>query len=448
MSRSYPDKVKVLLGGLLSVFLIVLGYFTSRTETVQLFLLFGAAFGCAGTLYFHKGITFQWREILFLGMFLRLVLLFMFPNLSDDIYRFIWDGRILANGMNPYEFMPKALVGTDKGDAMGLNERLFERLNSPAYHTVYPPVDQFMFGVASIISGKSWFMHAVVLRVFILAAEWVNLVLLGKLATRLGVGIRSVLFYALNPLVIIELTGNLHFEALMLAFVLGGIYLLYQGRYMGSAFSLAGAVAVKLIPLMLMPFMVRRLGWRSLVYFAVVGLGIGVLFLPFLSMDAIRNFGSGLELYFQSFEFNASIYYLVRWIGLETVGYNMIATMAPLLSGLTFLGVFGLAFGARVERDKVLPQAFLLALALHLFLSTTVHSWYITPLVGLSVISRFRFPIFWSLTAVLSYSAYRTPAYTEDPWLLGLEYTIVYAALFWELLKWRKGEASAMALSR
>jgi hypothetical protein len=79
------------------------------------------------------------------------------------------------------------------------------------------------------------------------------------------------------------------------------------------------------------------------------------------------------------------------------------------------------------------PQALLLLLTAYFLLATIVHPWYLTPLVALSVFTRFRFPLVWAALAVLSYAAYRTSAYTEHLGLVALEYALTLLVLGYEL---------------
>jgi hypothetical protein len=90
---------------------------------------------------------------------------------------------------------------------------------------------------------------------------------------------------------------------------------------------------------------------------------------------------------------------------------------------------------ARERRAQLigLPQTLLLMLTAYYALATTIHPWYLTLLVGLAVFSRFRYPLVWGGLAVLSYAAYRTSAYTENLWLVALEYVLTFGVLGLEI---------------
>jgi len=375
----------------------------------------------------------------------RLLLLLSIPCLSDDVYRFVWDGRLLAHGFNPYLYLPTALPGTDIAAAAGLNEMLFRQLNSPGYFTVYPPVNQALFGLAAWLSGNSLLWNVIWLRLPILLSEIGTLWLMATLLRRLGYPSNLALLYGLNPLVILELTGNLHFEAVMIFLVLLAVWWLVQNRWVMSAGALALAVATKLLPLLLIPLAVRWLGWkRGLRYALLTGLFTALLFAPFASLDLARNVFSSINLYFQKFEFNASVYYVLRSIGYWVKGYNAIGLIGAWLSVTTTFSLLWIAFAWR--RVPVAGQL-LASLTLYFAFATTVHPWYLASLVAAAVFTRFRYPLVWSALVPLSYHTYRTPAYQENLWLTALEYTLVLAVMIAEIRQPAKPEKKAIGLS-
>ena len=132
--------------------------------------------------------------------------------------------------------------------------------------------------------------------------------------------------------------GNLHFEGVMIFFVLLAIWLLVKTKWVGSAVAMAMAVVAKLLPLMFLPFLIKRLGWKkSFQYFIVLGLVLVACWLPLFNASFIENFGSSLDLYYRQFEFNASLHYIVRWSSLLISGYNMIAYTGPAMALIVFI---------------------------------------------------------------------------------------------------------------
>ncbi|HLL95537.1 MAG TPA: polyprenol phosphomannose-dependent alpha 1,6 mannosyltransferase MptB, partial [Spirosoma sp.] len=212
----------------------------------------------------------------------RLLLLFALPQLSDDVFRFVWDGRLLAHGYNPYLYQPNQLLNTPIAATCGLDESLLRLLNSPSYFTVYPPVNQALFGLAAWLSPESLLGNVIWLRIPIVVCEAGSLWLMVKLLRWLNMHPNLALLYGLNPLVILELTGNVHAESIMIFFVLLAAWLLVAyDRWIASAGSLALAIGTKLLPLLLLPLIIRRLGWRKgLRYALLAGVLTMALFAP------------------------------------------------------------------------------------------------------------------------------------------------------------------------
>ncbi|RFP63733.1 hypothetical protein D0N36_17860 [Hymenobacter lapidiphilus] len=417
----------------------LLAYAVPRAAFGQLAGLLALAFGLYVWLL-KTGLPL--RQGLLAALLLRLLWLPALPALSDDYHRFRWDGLLLSQGQNPYRYRPDELAGPDasrKAENTQL-QVLYPRLNSPHYYSVYPPVDQAAFGLAAWLFPASERGFVVALRVLLLLAEAATAGLLLALLRRFGQPPERALWYLLNPLVVVELTGNLHFEGLVGCYVLLMLWLLARGRAAAGGGALALAVATKLLPLLVLPLLLRRLAWPQQLRFGLaLAVVLAALFVPFLSMELVANIGRSLNLYFRSFEFNASIYYLTRAAGKWLSGYNQIALLGPALALLTAAGGLLLAATERRPTWATLPRALLLLLTLYFLLATTVHPWYLAPLVLLSVFTRARYALVWSGIAVLSYAAYRTTAYTENLWLVALEYTVVLAVL---LLDLRQGRLS------
>jgi alpha-1,6-mannosyltransferase len=393
-----------------------------------------------------------WRWGLAAALAFRLLWLPAIPTFSDDVYRFRWDGILVAHGVNPFRFRPDEIIAdgarttipdeAQRSQTLPQLQQLYRQLNSPHYYSVYPPVCQFIFGGAARLFPASDSGFASCLRVIILAAEVGTAWLLLALLPALGGPPERALRYLLHPLVIVELTGNLHFEGIMVFFTLLALWLLSRQRGKASAVALGLGIATKLLPLLALPLLIRRLGWRRFIGYSTVTVGVLLLlFSPFLSFTLFVNISRSLNLYFRSFEFNASIYYLLRPIGIWLTTYNQIAIIGPALALVS--GLFGLALAWRERRPSLasLPQTLLLMLTAYYALATTVHPWYLSLLIGLSALSRFRFPLVWGGMALLSYATYRTTAYTENLWLVALEYTVTFAVLLWEIYRGRMANA-------
>ncbi len=437
-------KKQVAIYGLLLVSAlayVMLGYATAREQFVQLLILYAVVF--AGYVYIINQ-RFNVLQGIGAAVIFRLLLLLAVPALSDDYFRFIWDGRLMAAGVNPYLHLPSYYISAEAAPIPGITKELFSQLNSQNHYSVYPPLAQGIFWLAEKIAMGSILKSIVAMRVILLLADTGSIFLLLKLLRKMGLPDKYTLLYALNPLVILELTGNLHFEALMLFFILLTLYLLHYQHYLGAGFTLVLAIATKLLPLLFLPFILRRLGYKRFLGFAaILAITFVAVCYPLFSPDAISNFFQSINLYFRRFEFNASFYYLLRWVGYSIPGYNQLAIIGPMLSVLTLVVVLYMAAVKRLGSIRRLAGYMAAAVTVYLFLTTTVHPWYITTLVGLTAMSHFRYAVVWSGLAFLSYANYRTNNYHEDLALVALEYTIVLLWVLVELYLYRQRQKHA-----
>jgi alpha-1,6-mannosyltransferase len=421
--------------------LVYLAYFPSRTDTCPLMLGFAALFGLYLWSY-HQGSDQKIYHWMALALLLRLLLLPAIPSLSNDFYRFIWDGRLLAAGENPFAQLPSWYMQAGAPAIAGINQGLYENLNSPHYFSIYPPITQGIFTLAAWLSPGSIRGSVMIMRLFILLAETGTIFLLYRLLKTYRKPPQLLLLYALNPLIILELTGNLHFEALMIFFLL--LTLLLFGKYQqtkkrkwlgGTAMAMAAAIATKLLPLMFLPLWLRRLPRKKLLYFyEYCALATAIFFLLLLSPALSKGFARSIALYYHKFEFNAGLYYLIREIGYWMTGNNIIWQAGPILALLTIIGIFYLSLHKRLSRLQ-LAEGMFWAYSIFLLFSLTLHPWYITPLLALSILTPYRFPALWSGLIFLTYASYGPEGVRENYWVITLEYGAVLAFLLWEIRK-------------
>ncbi len=428
--------IKYILAVAFAAIYVCFGYFLERENFQHLSILFA----CAFALYFFLILnTRDKREtdiLLWISMGFRIIFIVAIPCLSDDYFRFIWDGKLFVNGFNPYLFIPSEIINTDIAKTAGLSQELYDGLNSPTYYTVYPPINQLIFSLGGFFSKFGMLAGIIAIRVPILIAEFFTIKYIRKLLDSLQLSHHHILWYALNPLVIVELSGNLHFEGMMFLCVVVGIYWLIANKWAGAAIWWAMAISIKLIPVLFLPVLLKRLGIvKSVWFYLITALALVFTFLPFLDQKLIHHIFSSIDLYFRTFEFNASVYYIIRWLGFKQVGYNIIQKLGPVLSIATFVLVLGVYFYKNSSWEITLKKM-LFAYTIYLLLATTVHPWYVINLVVLSVFVRnYYFAIIWSALVVLSYSAYSNDAYQENHWLITIEYVLVIGWLGVELLK-------------
>ncbi len=473
-------KTPLLFILLSSLFYLSFAYDLLRTDITKLLLLWIALFVFAYQIIKTTG--FYFRLLAISAILFRLLILFSVPNLSQDFYRFIWDGRLILEGLNPYLYTPDSFIQNGKLPIAQAQE-LYSGMGalSSSHFTNYPPLNQLCFAIAALFSGKSILGSVVVLRTLIIAADIGTLYFGKKLLERLKLPSNRIFWYLLNPFIIIELTGNLHFEGVMIFFLVWSLYVLHSGKWKSAAVILACSISVKLIPLMFLPlffgyftstalidrkkrkrngisntsttlnidkvkqsaksqeittssYIPRNAVFKLFSFYTIVTITTLFLFLPFLSIEFITNYSKTVGLWFGDFEFNASIYYLAREVGFALTGYNEIITIGKVLPILSLFIILGFSFFKQNNTIPKLTTSILLVFTCYLFLSTTVHPWYIATLVILCVFTKYKFPLVWSAALILSYLAYSNSENSEKLWIIGLEYLIVFAAFIWEVL--------------
>ncbi len=449
------NKIPLLFVLITAVFYGVFAFELQRNDFVKLITLYGALFYAA----FKIIQLFKWNFNFLIGLSIlfRLIFLFALPNLSQDYFRFIWDGRLVLQGINPYIMTATEWLQDDIIHISQAQELItgMGALNA-GHFSNYPPINQLCFAIAALFSPNGILGSVAVMRLLIIAADIGTLIIGRKLLRRIGLPEHQIFWYILNPFIIIELAGNLHFEGVMLFFMLASLYLLHKGNWFWSSVLMGVSISVKLLPLMFLPLL-----WQLLIkdhastivtvklknllkttsasiikvtrFYGIVFLTVGLTFFPFISGELLSNFLETTALWFQKFEFNASLFYVIRWFGFLIKGYNVIGESARILPILVLLFILALVFFRKNLNIQQLITAMLLSVSFYFLFATTVHPWYVaTPLI-LCVFTKYRFPIVWSALVMLSYSAYELEIVEENLWLVSLEYVLVIGYAGWEL---------------
>ncbi|MCT4700030.1 mannosyltransferase [Tenacibaculum haliotis] len=450
--KKYSSLLLTFIG---SVLYFCFAYFLDRTEFSNLLFLWFSLFLI--TYFLWKSNKNNFILLASLSILFRLIFLVAIPNLSQDFYRFIWDGRMILEGLNPYLSLPKTFIEQQTypvNQAIDLYKGMGAMNGS--HYTNYPPINQLCFLIAAIFANKSILGSVLVMRIIIIFAD-VGILYFGKkLLEKLNLPVQNIFLYALNPFIIIEMTGNLHFEPVMLFFLVWSLYKLLQRKWIWAALLLACSVSVKLVPLLFLPLflqwfirplqtnnkkIITWIGFKfrpkelfKLISFYLVVIAVTLLlFLPFYSSELIANYSNSVGLWFRNFEFNASFYYVAREIGYLFRGYNEIAVIGKIMPFLTILFLIAITFIRNNKSFTQLLTAMLFGLSFYYFTTTTMHPWYIATLLILSLFTKYRFPVIWSIVIIFSYQAYANQPWKENLWFVALEYVIVYGFLIWEL---------------
>jgi hypothetical protein len=388
------------------------------------------------TLY--KQSLFNWKTLFALGLVYRLLFLYSFPALSDDIYRFIWDGILVKDFIDPYAMHPNGMLDTSEFQIF-----LRSKMNSPDYYSVYPPFLQYLFGFTAWIGEESLLKNVLTFRLLIITAEVISFFLLRAILKRLKLSRNRAFIYFLNPLVIIELSGNLHPEAFWISFFLLSIYFLMKQNWFTSGASYALAVLVKLIPLLFAPLFLRKLKFSEFFSFFITALILSVLLLlPLIDLNTVINILDSIDLYFRNFEFNASVYYLFSWLGTAYYGYNPILSLGPILGVLSTLVLLYIQLRKGSREWGEYFKRMLFSLSIYYLFALVVHPWYLTPLVALACFRSYLFPLLWTILVFFSYHRYAEGVSHESFSYLLMEYLPVYGLLFFEMLR---GESNSLS---
>ena len=293
---------------------------------------------------------------------LRLPVLLAPPYLSTDIYRYVWDGRVLAAGINPYRFIP-----TDPHLAALRDPEIFPNVNRNNYApTIYPPVAELIFyGVTRISDGLIGMKAAMVVFEAIAIGLLLSLLISQRQPTA------RIIIYAWHPLPVWEFAGSGHIDAAIIAFVALALWSRRRAHRRLTALALAAAALVKFYPAAIVPALWRRRDWRMpafiatavvLAYLPFLGVGSGVLgFLPHYMTE--EGFASG-----------AGFYLLSALHGILPTGPAHGLAYAG-AAGMSLIGLAAYVVFSRTAADAPVFAATLLAAAF-IFLLSPHYPWY------------------------------------------------------------------------
>ena len=406
----------------------------SRTDTLNLISVYSGLF-LAYVLV--SNYEFNLKRILLMGLLLRLFMFVQVPILSDDYYRFYWDGALSNQVQSVYRSTPKEIIENDKEPGL---EKVYDKLNSKVYYSIYPVINQSIFEFAYYFSDGIMSGFVTTMRVLQLMVESLIVLFLYYLILQFNLSINKLSYYIFNPLVIIEFIGNLHLESWMVLSLLGFLYFLSNKRSLNASLMLVLGVCAKLLPLIFLPITLRYLGWRKgLLYSSIVILLSALLIGLYLPSYEVINFMESIDLYFRSFEFNASIFFVVRWLGFQLKGYDIIQSAGPIMSILSLLLILALSY-YKVKKGEHLVKTvkrIALMLLVYLLMASIVHPWYVIALLPLCILSEYKFGIVWTYLAFLSYTAYQVEGVIEKNWIIALEYLLLIIIVLVDLKVFR-----------
>ncbi len=353
---------------------------------------------------------------------LRLALLPLDPIGSDDMYRYIWDGKVQDAGINPYSLAPD-----DPELAPLHSDRLPERVNHPTMKTVYFPLTQWVFYLCYQVSGEEvWAIKAV-----LVLAEGALVWILWVSAGALGISRTSLLLFALSPLAILQFSLDGHVDALGLPLFVGGLILYIRDRKVPGLLLLGLSLAVKPVALVVLPilFVAEKSAGARLRVLLLPLLPLVLQFLPYVFTS---NPFESLFIYTRDWTFNGLVFESINAV----VHENQISRAICALLLLISVGV--LSFG----KQPILQKCYYAVLLLLLF-SPVVQPWYVIWLAALlPLVPRWSGIIFTaavSLTVLTAVEYQMTGVWEQSAVVLWLEYAGVIGALGVEVWRGIKG---------
>ncbi|MGD1081509.1 MAG: hypothetical protein ABR881_24570 [Candidatus Sulfotelmatobacter sp.] len=350
------------------------------------------------------------RRVVVIGLVLaagwHIEFLRMPAGADDDIHRYVWDGRLQHLGYNPYIVVPSDPA------VKGLHTPDTRNLNNPDLPSPYPAGAQLFFCAVSAIHESTFAM-----KVAFVVCEFAIVCVLLDVLRCTGRGAHLVLAFAWNPLLAIEVAGSGHIDIVgALLLVVSAAALMRRWRAT-AAVALGLAIAVKFLPIVLLPLYWKRVRIRDAALAAAV---VVLLYVPFLNHGRIP-IGS-LRTYVQSFRFNGPV-------------FAALAQVAPpqLLAGLAVLVGLATATWLRSREPEWSPDQFAWPMAASLLCAPVVFPWYLLGLLPFLMSASTLLIIVWTVSIILTYVQWHLRALGRPwgalpGWIMLVEYGCVAAA--------------------
>jgi hypothetical protein len=334
---------------------LALARIENLVEAPRAFLaLYGAAFACYGAALWVLGRLRGRRAlliVLIVAALCRAALLPAPPTLSTDAYRYVWDARVASAGMSPYAVPPSVPELAHLRDST-----IYPRLNHPTWRTIYPPGAQVVFRAVYALAPDS----VLAMKSAMALAELATLAVLASLLRALGVPLVQIAVYAWNPLVMTEIWGSGHLDALVMLSVVAAVRAAVAGRASLAAALLALGTLVKVYPAALLPLLLDGAALGPLVTFALIVL-VGYAPFAHLGLGALGS--------------------LPQYVSTELFNPGLVRTFidAPTVT-LAALGAW-VAFAALRRRGTPLTDRAVVLIGGAIVLSPNVFPWYVVWLV-------------------------------------------------------------------
>jgi alpha-1,6-mannosyltransferase len=374
------------------------------------------------------------------GLLHRGIMLFQEPSLSDDVYRYIWEGRVILNGYNPFVYAPSA------AELEFLRDDIWLGVNHKEISAIYPPTMQALFILVALCGGHFFLIKLVFVVFDTLLCYWIF-----KYLKDQNKATGWILTYFWHPLVILEISGQGHFETVPVFFLLASLFALSRAQVGRASIALCLSIGAKYLPVVFAPaYMLdvyrRKLSWGKV---ALGPLILGMSFIPFIEL----GWTSALTSYGTRWRFNDSGFWLVD-SGFQVSGFSawFCRTILPLVKStegqdfgvnesyllypakLAVMAIIASFLLYSLWKQKPLLETVFSFFALFFFFSPVLHPWYLIWLVPLLPLSPRPSWLYLTLAIPLSYEILlrfdgSTETWIENPSIKLLIY-LPFLALF------------------
>jgi hypothetical protein len=350
--------------------------------------------------------------LLLLGLGFHLLLFVHHPSMSDDFFRYIWDGRMQYHGINPFRYAPNDLALVPLRDTS-----IHPYINHPQFPTVYPPIAQMLFLVSYVLHPTGPYG----LKLLLLLSEGIAIGLLVVWLKRRGLPIGGALVVAWCPLPVFELMLDAHVDGFALPFLVAGLLALQARRPGWVGVWMACAVMVKPLPLFLMPALCWHFRWRRAFWMLAVFFGlIGLLYLPYLSVGP--SLFTQIRHYSKHWYFNSASFFSLKYL----LGNGLARTLLALVVICTSIGI---SF-TRLPMHRKLVVPF----AVYMLFTPTLYPWYLLWLMPWLVLAP-RSWLLWFVSVVsvshtVHYFFLHNGVWDLPNWLLFLEFAPIFLLFF------------------
>ena len=400
IALSIMKNLKYYLVVLFAAITALISYATPSSNMLQYTICYASLF----VVYFFIIKNLETEDVkwaIFSAIAIRFMLVPSSHFMSNDIWRYLWDGNMQALGFSPYTIAPKEVMDAGFNTFKGAGN-LFHQILSVRENSVYPPLMQIVFYCCVKASLGNQILAIGLIKFILVVAEVVTFTTIIQLLNRFALPAKNIFIYAFNPIVIIEIVGNAHFEGVMLCFLLVGFLYYLQNKHKRAIVFYALSIATYIFPIVFLPIILFRNKWKQnlklMILLSIVLLIISLIY--FYGINVRLTYISSIQLFFNQFEYNSFVYYWINFLiptNLQPAGGALLSRFLISISIIVFCVWCWKYKGLEIE--KLLPKI-LIFWSIFILFFTVINPWYLAPLIILTVFRKSYAILLWSALAI------------------------------------------------